>query len=128
MDYFLIRHIHTTAVAISFAGFVLRGIWMLRNSPLLHARWTGILPHAVDTILLLSAIWLAIATQQYPFVDGWLTAKVLGLIAYVLLGTVALKRGPSRPIRLAAWIGALLVFGYIVLVALTKNPLPGTQS
>jgi uncharacterized membrane protein SirB2 len=122
MDYFLIKHLHVTAVALSLSGFVLRGIWMLRSSPLLQARLTKVLPHLVDTVLLLSAIWLAVAIQQYPLVDGWLTAKVLGLIAYILLGTVALKRGPTLPIRLTAWIGALLVFGYIVLVALSKDP------
>lgn len=121
MDYFLIKHLHVTAVALSLSGFVLRGIWMLRSSPLLQARLTKVLPHLVDTVLLLSAIWLAVAIQQYPLVDGWLTAKVLGLIAYILLGTVALKRGPTLAIRLAAWIGALLVFGYIVLVAMTKE-------
>lgn len=128
MDYFAVKQIHVTAVVISFTGFVLRGIWMLRNSPLLQARLTRVLPHGVDTVLLVSAIWLAVILQQYPFVNAWLTAKALGLIAYILLGTIALRRGRTRRIRLLAWLGALLVFTYIVLVALTKNPCLGLSN
>jgi uncharacterized membrane protein SirB2 len=59
-----------------------------------------------------------------PFVFPWLTAKVLALVVYILLGSVALKRGKSLAIRATAYVAALLVFGYIVAVALTKNPLP----
>lgn len=122
MDYFAVKPIHVTAVVISFSGFVLRGSWMLRSSPLLQARLTRVLPHVVDTLLLASAIWLVVTLQQYPLVNGWLTAKVLGLIVYILLGTIALRRGQTQRIRLIAWICALLVFAYIVLVALTKDP------
>lgn len=122
MDYFAVKHIHVTAVVISFSGFILRGSWMLRSSPLLQARLTRVLPHVVDTLLLASAIWLVVTLQQYPLVNGWLTAKVLGLIVYILLGTIALRRGQTQRIRLIAWICALLVFAYIVLVALTKDP------
>lgn len=129
MDYYLlIKHIHVGSVAISFLGFLLRGVWMLQDSPLLQARPSRILPHVVDTLLLLSAIWLTVAIHQYPFVHAWLTAKVLGLIGYIFLGTVALKRGATREIRLAAWIGAMLVFCYIVLVALSKDPWLGIAS
>ena len=57
-------------------------------------------------------------------VHGWLTAKVFGLIAYIVLGTIALKRGRTPGIRTAAFCGALLVFAYIVAVAMSKSPVP----
>lgn len=60
--------------------------------------------------------------EQYPFVHDWLTAKVLGLIVYIILGSIALKYGPTKPIRAMAWVAALAVFGYIVSVALTHTP------
>jgi len=60
---------------------------------------------------------------QYPFVNGWLTAKVIGAIAYILLGAVALTYGQTRRIRVLAFLGALLCFAYVVTVAITKNPL-----
>lgn len=77
-----------------------------------------------DTALLASAIVLAVMLQQYPFAQGWLTAKVIGLMVYIGLGTIALRRGKTRCARIAAWLAAQAVFFYIVAVALTRNPLP----
>ncbi|KAB2932807.1 MAG: SirB2 family protein [Candidatus Contendobacter sp.] len=121
--YLALKHLHLTAVVLSFALFALRGLWMLADSPQLQRRWVRIVPHLVDTVLLASAIGLTLILQQYPFVDGWLTAKILALIAYIILGSVALKRGPTKPIRAAAGAAALAMFGYIVSVALTRHPL-----
>ena len=121
--YLALRHLHLTAVVLSFALFALRGLWMLADSPQLQRRWVRIVPHCIDTVLLASAIGLILILQQYPFVNGWLTAKVLALIAYIILGSIALKRGPTRTIRAAAWIAALAMFGYIASVALTRSPL-----
>lgn len=81
-----------------------------------------ILPHVVDTVLLASAVALVVVVQQYPFVDPWLTAKVCALLVYIGLGTIALKRGRAKTIRLLALLAALLVFAYIVSVAVSHNP------
>lgn len=126
MSYLAVKHLHVTAVVVSLAFFALRGAWMLVGSRLLQARLVRVAPHVVDTVLLASAIWLAAAAGQYPFVDGWITAKVVGLVAYVVLGTIALRRGRSRAVRAVALVGALGTAAYIVSVALTKNPLPWT--
>jgi uncharacterized membrane protein SirB2 len=117
--YVLAKHIHVACVILSIAGFVARGGLMLAGSPLLQARLVRVAPHVVDTLLLASAVWLAWVLQQYPFVHGWLTAKVLGLLAYIALGSIALRR--RQPLALA---GALLAAGYVVAVALTKDPFP----
>lgn len=122
MSYTLLKLIHVTSVSISFCLFLLRGLWMIRVSDMLKQRWVKILPHINDTVLLLSAILLASAIQQNPIANSWLTAKVLGLLTYILLGMVALRFGKTRKIKISAWILALIVFGYIVLVALTKSP------
>ena len=119
--YHLIKNLHVTCVVLSAAGFLLRGTWMLTGSALLQHRLTRVLPHLVDSTLLLSAIVLAVMIQQYPFSAGWVTAKVFGLLAYILLGTVALKRGRTRGMRLAAFFSAILVYAWIVSVALSKN-------
>ena len=98
---------------------------MLRESPLRQHRLTRILPHIVDTLLLGSALTMAWMSGQYPFVEGWLTAKLCGLLAYILLGMMALKRGRTKAIR-TRYLGlAVLAYGYIVSVALTRSPLPG---
>lgn len=121
--YSALKHLHLTTVALSLCLFVLRGIWMLVESPQLQRIWVRVVPHVIDAVLLASAIGLAVILHQYPFVHGWLTAKVLGLILYIILGSIALKRGSTQSIRGAAWIAALAVFGYIVSVAVTRSPL-----
>lgn len=120
--YLALKHLHLTTVALSFALFVLRGIWMLADSPQLQRRWVRIVPHVIDTVLLASALGLSAILHQYPLVNSWLTAKVAGLVLYIILGSIALKYGTSKTIRASAWIAALLVFGYIVSVALTRSP------
>ena len=123
MQYLALKWIHIGCAILSISGFTLRGILMLLDSPLLAARFARIAPHVVDTVLLASALWLAALLGQYPFVEGWLTAKVLALIAYIVLGTLALKRARSKPVRAAAFALALAAAAYIVSVALTRDPL-----
>lgn len=127
MDYVLLKITHVSCAAISYALFVVRGVWMIRNPALLQRRWVKIVPHAVDTVLLASAVALAIAIHQYPLANGWLTAKVAGLLVYIGLGMVALRHGKTRRVRISAWVAAQVVFLYIVAVAFTRNawPLPG---
>ncbi len=119
--YFALKHLHVTCVALSALGFLLRGYWMLTGNPLLQRRLTRVVPHIVDTLLLASAIALAVMIAQYPFVAGWVTAKVLGLLAYIVLGTVALKRGRTMAVRCVALFAAIGVYGWIVSVALSKD-------
>lgn len=119
--YYAIKNLHVTCVVLSATGFLLRGLWMMTGSSLLQHTLTRVLPHIVDTVLLSSAIVLAMMIEQYPFSAGWVTAKVIGLLAYILLGTVALKRGRTQRVRAGAFIAALLVYAWIVSVAITKN-------
>ncbi|MBI2276097.1 MAG: SirB2 family protein [Dechloromonas sp.] len=124
MSYLALKHLHVTCVVLSGLGFCLRGWWMLRESPLRQHRLARVLPHVVDTLLLGSALTMAWMSGQYPFAQGWLTAKLGGLIAYILLGTMALKRGKTRRSRATYFGLALLAYAYIVSVALTRNPIP----
>ena len=124
MDYAVLKIIHVSSVGLSYALFVVRGMWMMRESALLQRRWVKIVPHVVDTVLLASAVALAVMSHQYPLVNGWLTTKVIGLLIYIGLGTIALKRGKTRRTRVAAWLAAQAVSFYIVAVAFTRMPLP----
>lgn len=124
MSYQLIKNIHLLAVSLSIGGFLLRGYWMVSDSKLLNHRWVKTWPHVIDTVLLGSAIALAIKIQQYPFVQAWLTAKLVALLVYITCGMVALSYGKTRIQRLAAFCFALIAFGYIVLVAFAKTPMP----
>ena len=121
VNYLAIKYLHITSVVLSGSFFLLRGFWMLRESDLLQQRWVKVLPHIIDTLLLSSALVMVFWSHQYPFVQPWLTAKVLALIVYIGLGTVALKRGKTRAVRIWAFIAALVTFAYIVAVALTRQ-------
>lgn len=94
------------------------------DSSLLKKTWVNVAPHFVDTMLLVSAVILAIRIQQYPGTHGWLTAKLIAVLVYIGLGMLALKLGRTRIARMTAWWSALAVFLYIVAVAITRNPVP----
>lgn len=120
--YLFLKSVHVGCVVVSGSGFLLRGAWMLAGSPLLQRRVARTVPHVVDTLLLASALAMAVASGQYPFAVPWLTAKLAGLVAYVLCGTVALKRGRTKAERSAFLVLAIVAFGYIVSVALSRDP------
>lgn len=121
MNYLAIKHLHITCAVLSGSFFLLRGLWMLADSPLLQRRWVRVVPHVVDTLLLATALGLVFWSGQYPFVQPWLTAKVLALVAYIVLGTIALKRGKTKGVRTLALLAALATLAYIVAVALTRQ-------
>ena len=121
--YALVKFVHVASVALSLTGFVLRGLMMMRDSSLLKARWIRVLPHINDTVLLIAALSLAVMSGQYPFVVDWVTAKVLGVIAYIILGALALRDASTRRLRIICWYASIAVFGWIVSVALTRQPM-----
>ena len=122
MSFAVVKIIHIISIIASYILFSLRGIWMIRDSPLLKQRWVKILPHVIDTILLASAITLVAMIQQYPGFHIWLSAKIGGLLLYIFFGMMALRFGKTQRIRITSWVLAQIVFFYIVLVALTKSP------
>lgn len=127
-NYAVIKGVHVMCVIASASLFVLRGLWLIQDSGKLSLRWVRTAPHIIDTFLLISAILLSIGIQQYPFTDGWLTAKVVALLVYIGLGMVAIRHGRNRQTRIIAWIAALVVLAYIIGVAITRNPAPGLSS
>ncbi len=125
MDYPLLRSLHIATVYLTLMLFLLRGVWMLTESPRLQARWVRIVPHINDSLLLLAAIAMLVTSGLNPLQQPWLLAKIIGLLAYIGLGTVALKRGRTKAIRIKALIAALGMFAYILAVAITKQVIPG---
>ena len=121
--YLDIRGIHIGAVIVSGSLFLIRAI----GHNLLGSKWPmasalRFLVWTVDTILLTAALMLMTIVQQFPFVDSWLTVKVLLLVAYIVIGWWAF-RAERKPVRIACSVGALAVFGFIITVARTHNPL-----
>jgi len=120
--YLALKHLHLTFVALSLLAFFVRGIWLFMNSSMLSKKWVKILPHIISTILLVSGIALAVHLSLSPGSQPWLLAKIIGLIVYIGLGVAAFKV-PNPNARKLLWVSALIVFAYIVCVAISKNPL-----
>ena len=119
--YFTLKMIHISAAILTISGFALRGFWMLVDSPNLERRVVRIAPHIIDTVFLLSGIGL-IWTLKLPVLNQpWLLTEFVALIVYILLGTIALKRGKTRRARLMTFVLALVTFAYIAGVAMSKS-------
>lgn len=123
MDYFAVKTVHQAAVALSLAGFFARGAASLRGAAWVRSRLAKTLPHIIDSVLLISALWLAWTLRLTPTATPWLLAKIIGLLVYIGLGVVALRPGRPAGVRAAAWVAALATFGWIVSVAVTKDAL-----
>ena len=118
-----IKLLHIAAVALSGGLFFIRGLGRAADATWAMAPTLRYLSYAIDTVLLGAAIALSVILQQYPFVQGWLTAKVVLLVVYIALGTFALKRGRTRSIRVVCWLAALGVFALILSIARHRDAL-----
>jgi uncharacterized membrane protein SirB2 len=123
MDYTFLKLLHQSAVVLSGLGFAARGWGSLRGAAWVRSRSAKTLPHIVDTVLLASALALAWMLRLNPASSPWLMVKILGLLAYIALGMVALRPRFPTALRAVAWVLALLLLAWIATVAVFKNPL-----
>jgi uncharacterized membrane protein SirB2 len=112
--YFAVKHLHLTLVAVSVLFFVVRFVLHMRASSIMDKKFIKIAPHVIDTFLLLSGLALCFIIQQFPFVDPWLTEKIIAVAAYIALGIMAFKADRSKLFRFFAFIGAI---GWVVFAA-----------
>ncbi|MEO6986358.1 MAG: SirB2 family protein [Paralcaligenes sp.] len=120
MNYFVIKQLHMSAAVLSIIFFVVRAYWSVTSSGLLARRLVKILPHVVDTVLLGCGV---ILTFMLGGLQPWIIAKLVALVLYIGIGTIAIKRGKTAGTRGAAALIAIAVFFYIVGVAIRHNPM-----
>jgi len=119
-----IKMLHMSCAWLSIAGFLLRGCWALLESPLLRHPAARKIPISVDSMLLLSALTMATLSNQWPLQQAWLSAKLLALLVYILLGMVALHWGKTQAQRALAFAAAVATFVYMLAVATLRTPWP----
>jgi uncharacterized membrane protein SirB2 len=117
--YMIFKHIHMTAALASGAFFLLRGLWMMQESSLFNAKLVRILPHVIDTILLVSALVLVGMMGAFP---AFVLVKVAALFIYIALGMMAFRFLKGWGGRVFMFFSALAVYAFIVSVAISKNP------
>jgi uncharacterized membrane protein SirB2 len=123
MDYSLIKALHISAALSSFVFFLLRATWSLRGAPMMQRRWVRVMPHVLDTCLLALGVSLMVMLSAWPQQTPWLAAKLSALLLYIVLGSVAIKRGRSPAQKAAFTAMATLVFLYMLSVAVSHDPM-----
>jgi len=120
MNYFFYKHLHVSFATLSIILFVIRAYWSVTENTWLRRPIVRVLPHIIDTLFLLSGLAMAF---MIGFNHVWLIAKIIGLIAYIYVGIYAIRKGHTAQQRLWAAIIAVLIYIYIVGVALNKSVL-----
>ena len=122
--YAQIKWVHIAAVLASGSLFLLRGLLVQAGRPTFAmAAPVRYLSYSIDTILLTAALMLVTILPGAMFANGWLTVKLVLVVAYVVLGTLALKRGRTPRMRTTCYVLALLVFGFVLSIARAHQPL-----
>lgn len=118
-----IKHFHLLLIGLSVGLFLIRFILSEMKSPILQKKWLKILPHIVDTLLIVSAVTLCVLIEQYPFVNAWVTEKLLALLLYVFMVTLALKMARTVFMKYIGLLGAISWVAFAGMVAVSKQPI-----
>ncbi|GGI72419.1 SirB2 family protein [Shewanella gelidii] len=116
-----VKHLHLTLVAISVLFFIVRFVLHMRQAAVMERKVMKIAPHVIDTFMLLSGLTLCFLILQYPFVDAWLTEKIIGVAAYILLGVMAMHPNKNKLYKVFAFFGAMGWIVYIAKIAVFKT-------
>jgi len=123
-----IKQAHIGLVALSGTVFVLRGAAVLGGQAWPMARWLRVATMVVDSALLSAGVLLWAVLALNPLRDGWLAAKLALVVAYIVVGTFALRRAPTPAARAASYAAALVLLALVVGVALAHHPLGWFQT
>lgn len=121
--YLAIKHAHIALVGLSGALFAARGLGVLAGAAWPMTAWARRLSVAIDVLLLAAGITLWSLLGLNPARDHWLGTKLALLLLYIVLGSLALKRGRTRTHKALFLLPALAVFGFMVTVARGHHPL-----
>lgn len=108
--YLLAKNLHLIAVILTFTFFVIQFVLLLRKSPVLQQKWIKILPHVSYTLLLITIIWLCVQLSIYPFANGWASAKLAGLVFYILSIFFTLRWAKNNTWRIVGAVSTVFWF------------------
>ncbi|TKB44146.1 SirB2 family protein [Thalassotalea mangrovi] len=117
----LVKSAHFTLAMISILLFSYRFVLLMRNPKKLSQKWLKILPHVIDTILLLTGITLMVSLSLYPGEHDWMLEKLLALVAYIFTGFYTLKWARTDAMKYLGYLGALGWFILIIKLAMTHQ-------
>lgn len=118
-----IRLFHICVVLMSGGLFLIRGVLTLvgwRYASHVVLRW---LAYAIDCALLTAALMLITMLHHYPFVQDWLTVKLLLVMVYIGLGTFALRQTSFTRLQAHCYAAAGVAYLYMISVARAHHAL-----
>lgn len=122
--YDLLKLAHVTCVVISGSLFIYRFARMTARPTLPLSKTLKVVPHINDTILLGCALGMLYVAGINPFTTPWLFAKILALLAYIVIGAICMRSTPGSKQQTVSFVAAISVFAYILLVGLSKQVIP----
>jgi uncharacterized membrane protein SirB2 len=123
-----LKRLHIATVVVTGSLFLMRFVWMLRGRLAQRGPWVRTLPHYNDTLLFLSGLAMASILNLLPMRAPWLTTKLFVLLAYILLGSVALRRERRSWVGATAGVAALCCYLYIIAIAIGHDPAPSLET
>jgi len=122
--YVLLKFGHVSCVVISGSLFIYRFTRLNRQPDRPLPKVLKILPHINDTVLLACAVGMLFVAHINPITTPWLSAKILALIAYIVIGAICMRSQPGSRQQTLSFVAAISVFAYILLVGLGKQVIP----
>lgn len=116
--YMMVKHSHMTLAILSLLFFILRAGWAISGSTLLTRPFVRIAPHVIDTLLLACGLYLL----SFIGMQSFIVAKLIGLVLYIVLGTMAIKRAQTSGQKAVYAVLAVLTFAYIMGAAIRHSP------
>ena len=117
----MVKTLHIALAYLTVTGFIIRAGWGFVAPDLLQQKWGRIAPHVIDSLLLVLGFVLAFNLAG-GVLQGWLVAKMIGLLAYIGFGVMCM-RGQGK-VRVIGLVGALVSVVYIFLAAFTRQVVP----
>lgn len=121
--YLPLKQLHIAMVGVSGLLFAVRGAAVLAGRRWAMRRPWRLASYTIDTVLLIAGACLWAALSLNPARDTWLGTKLVLLLVYIVLGSLALKRARSARGRMAAYLAALALYAFMASVALAHHPL-----
>ena len=123
MNYLTLKYLHILCVASSFALFFIRGVWVMRSYPPAQETWVRALPHAIDGLLVATALGMLAIGPRTLWDGHWMAVKIALVVAYAVLSLYALRFAKSTAQKIILWFAALLVFLFATTVGVLQHPL-----
>jgi uncharacterized membrane protein SirB2 len=121
--YPLLLKAHLGLILLGFLSFLVRTYWGVTSSALLKNALALKAHKLLNLLMLLSAFALCFTINQYPIADAWLTEKLVLLVAYVALATMAFRPDVLARQRYVLAGVACGLFATMLFIAKTHTPL-----